>query len=312
MKFINKKHHFWLKTFLETLENKNRSKHTILNYKNDIIHFILWIEMFTLKTVNKIPSEFVSNYLLEISTGQRNQEKKFFLRILEFLKMRRQNELEVKVLGASSRKRALSAIKMFFDISKELHGSKFKNISPIKTQLHNIRVKEIDVDHTKLLTYESFLGLIERSKNIKELFTINLLFYAGPRLSELTNLKISNFDRQKQTILFLRKGGKVHELKIKNAEHVFELLERYLYVYAISRDSWLYPSSEKIGGPISTRAMSAYISRILMRSGLNELSPHSFRKGCATWLYKETKDLLLVRNYLNHSDAKVTQTYIEI
>ena len=44
----------------------------------------------------------------------------------------------------------------------------------------------------------------------------------------------------------------------------------------------------------------------------DELTPHSFRKACATNLYEQTKDLLFVRDYLNHSDAKVTQTYIEV
>ena len=65
--------------------------------------------------------------------------------------------------------------------------------------------------------------------------------------------------------------------------------------------------------PISTRGMYGRISRILKRAGINSkgLGPHSFRKACATNLYIQTKDILLVRNYLNHKDAKVTQTYIE-
>ena len=51
---------------------------------------------------------------------------------------------------------------------------------------------------------------------------------------------------------------------------------------------------------------------ILTKSGLpSELTPHSFRRACATNLYIETKDLLFVRDYLNHHDAKVTQTYID-
>ena len=51
---------------------------------------------------------------------------------------------------------------------------------------------------------------------------------------------------------------------------------------------------------------------ILKKSGLpSSLTPHSFRRACATNLYIETRDLLLVRDYLNHHDAKVTQTYID-
>ena len=46
--------------------------------------------------------------------------------------------------------------------------------------------------------------------------------------------------------------------------------------------------------------------KILKDSGCNgSLGPHSFRKACATNLYLRHKDLLLVRDYLNHKDAKV-------
>ena len=54
------------------------------------------------------------------------------------------------------------------------------------------------------------------------------------------------------------------------------------------------------------------VLKILEKSNLpKELTPHSFRRACATNLYLETRDLLLVRDYLNHHDAKVTQTYID-
>ena len=44
---------------------------------------------------------------------------------------------------------------------------------------------------------------------------------------------------------------------------------------------------------------------------ISDITPHSFRKACATELYMKSKDLLYVRDYLNHKDAKVTQTYID-
>ena len=51
---------------------------------------------------------------------------------------------------------------------------------------------------------------------------------------------------------------------------------------------------------------------ILKKCGLpSNLTPHSFRRACATNLYLKTRDLLLVRDYLNHHDAKVTQSYID-
>ena len=63
---------------------------------------------------------------------------------------------------------------------------------------------------------------------------------------------------------------------------------------------------------VSEKTMYNRITNILKKCHLPEdLTPHSFRRACATNLYIETKDLLFVRDYLNHHDAKVTQTYID-
>lgn len=41
-----------------------------------------------------------------------------------------------------------------------------------------------------------------------------------------------------------------------------------------------------------------------------ELSPHSLRVGAATKLYRETNDIVLVTNFMNHDDPKTTMGYI--
>ena len=66
------------------------------------------------------------------------------------------------------------------------------------------------------------------------------------------------------------------------------------------------------GNKVSTKTMYNLIIRLLVQAGCRDgLTPHSFRKACATNLYIKHQDLLLVRDYLNHSDAKITQTYID-
>ena len=68
----------------------------------------------------------------------------------------------------------------------------------------------------------------------------------------------------------------------------------------------------KEGRPYSLKTFYNQIMKIIERAEVTPgISPHSFRKACATNLYIKTLDLLYVRDYLNHSDAKVTQTYID-
>ena len=70
--------------------------------------------------------------------------------------------------------------------------------------------------------------------------------------------------------------------------------------------------SGKKSAKYDIKSIYNWILRICLKSNVDsEITPHSFRKACATYLYFQTKDLLYVRDYLNHNDAKVTQTYID-
>jgi len=144
----------------------------------------------------------------------------------------------------------------------------------------------------------------------KEKLLVNILYWGGLRLSEVTHLKISDFNPDNHTITFTRKGGYVHTLKIQQAEYIFDLLDQHLKFRPHAGD---YVFSNHLERPYTPRAMYDLILKIFQKSGVYRpgLAPHSFRKACATNLYHQSKDLLQVRDYLNHTDAKVTQTYIE-
>ena len=84
--------------------------------------------------------------------------------------------------------------------------------------------------------------------------------------------------------------------------------------YYLNQNNFIsdYLFQNKTGNPYSLKTFYNQIMKIILRSGVSEgISPHSFRKACATNMYIRTKDLLYVRDYLNHADAKVTQSYID-
>ncbi|MGZ3809200.1 MAG: tyrosine-type recombinase/integrase, partial [Bacteriovorax sp.] len=126
---------------------------------------------------------------------------------------------------------------------------------------------------------------------------------------ELCFLKISNFDHKAKILTFTRKGGSVHTLVIQKEDLIFKNLDFYLNQQGMKSD-FLFQNKE--GKPYSIKTFYNQIMKIISRADVSEgITPHSFRKACATNLYIRTKDLLYVRDYLNHSDAKVTQTYID-
>lgn len=334
---MKKQHEKWLQAFLENCRQTNKSEHTLINYRADILKYIHWYEQRFNNQLNKATATTIGEYKQFLSEGTWKKElatslekpkkrpsiKKglgkighFFSHIFRPKNKRPRKEkkvdLEQEPLSVSSRRRHLSSIKNFYEYLKQSHEdvNKMFRTNPVKSKLHAIKLKEEDVLSTKLLTKDHWKKILECTYRPQERLIIHLLYFGGLRLAELTELKVSNFNTQERTLTFRRKGGYIHQLAIRNSRKIFKILDDHLATRKVMSD---FLFARKNSRPITSRTMYNYILDIFKRAGVGQigLGPHSFRKACATNLYKETKDLLFVRDYLNHSDAKVTQTYIE-
>lgn len=319
---------FFLQKFIDHLRVKNKSKKTLISYYHDLYYFLFWYENHFGKRLEKIDKRKISDYLAHLSDSKVNSQANktaknkniwnSFINVF-FRHNRPQKPIDdIKNLSASSRKRKLSSLSHFFNflIADETLGKKFQ-LNPVNKILHSIQLKDVDIAHTKRLSESDFKLLLEKNWKIREQLIINLLFYGGLRLAELTMLKSDDLDRETKVINLKRKGGLQHKLKIQEFSKIEFLWDKYLFSLNLKceKSNFLF-SSEKLNfeKPITERAMAFIIMRCLKKAGLEykHLTPHSFRKGCASQMYHRTKDLLLVRDYLNHQDAKVTQTYIEL
>ncbi|MBL6991241.1 MAG: tyrosine-type recombinase/integrase [Bacteriovoracaceae bacterium] len=324
-------HLTWTQEYLQNCRQMNKSTLTIKNYRADLFKFINWFELTHNATIDKANGNTVTEYKSFLTTGgtvfKKNGTlkiclfflKKNFLKIWGFLLKKPlnfdQNPRPVmlqKPLSVSSRRRHLSSVKNYFEYLKQVNEDKsglfLKN--PVKTKLHAIKLKDIDVQSTRLLTADDWSKISESVYRLRLKLIVNLLYWGGLRISELANLKTSNFDELNQTITFARKGGYIHVLKVQKARKIFTLFKAFI---ATKNNSDVYLFAYKENKPPSDRALYNIIMKILTRANCSKgLSPHSFRKACATNLYRKTKDLLLVRDYLNHHDAKITQSYIDI
>lgn len=322
---ITRPHLELMDAYLDNLSRMNKSDHTIRNYRADLVKFFTWVEHVENTQLNKVNGEMISRYKEFLNNGGpvykeilRHPQVAFLLwfKIL-FSKARFKSRTEKSLLlfqapmSVASRRRHLSSLKNFFQYLKEINedsSAKFSK-NPVKSKIHAISLKDVDVIPTKMVSRDEFKLIDEKTWRTKERLMLYLLYYGGLRLSELCYLKISNFDRHARVITFARKGGSIHTLVIQKEELVFKNLEFYLSQHEFLSD---YLFQNKDGKPYSLKTFYNQIMKIIERAGVSEgISPHSFRKACATNLYIKTKDLLYVRDYLNHSDAKVTQTYID-
>ncbi len=318
--------HLLMDEYLQNLERLNKSDHTIKNYRADLQKFLVWLHSNQDLKLEKVNGETIGLYKEFLNNGGNVYKRAwvnftgyiaFWLKkILQKTLVKTAPEKELLYyqmpMSVSSRRRHLSSLKNFFEYLKESHedsSDKFLK-NPVKSKIHAITLKDIDVTPTAMLARADFKIIEEKTFRTNERLMLYLLYYGGLRLSELCFLKISNFDFQSRTITFNRKGGSVHTLAVQKEEIIFKNLKFYLEQNKFYSD-FLFQNKE--GRPYSLKAVYNKIMKIIERADLLEtdITPHSFRKACATELYMKSKDLLYVRDYLNHKDAKVTQTYID-
>jgi integrase/recombinase XerC len=323
---LNREDIYYIEIYLQNISRLNKSVHTIRNYRADIEKFCKWL--YTTKHIGlkKVNGETISEYKEFLMKGGDIYQELFRSKSqIEFIlwfslivsqtifKKRHQKRLIFKQapMSVSSRRRHLSSLKNFFEYLKETHEdyskTKFQK-NPVKSKIHSITLKDVDVVSTKMITPAEFEKIYHLCFRTKDRLMLDLLYHGGLRLSELCHLKKIDFDPENHSISFIRKGGSRHNLYIKNAQLIFSNFQ-FLISHEEIPSQYVFHNNK--GEAYSIKSTYNQIMKILKKGNIRkEITPHSFRKACATNLYRESLDLLYVRDYLNHSDAKVTQTYI--
>lgn len=304
----------WLNSYILNCTLLNKSARTIQNYRADLKAFIEWYESKYGGDLSKVRALAIEEYQNFLTYGgQISERKSWARRFLDFFNKKRSiNPGKLRApLSVNSRRRHLSSIKNFFDYLKQTHEEKGKifKLNPVKPKVHAVLVKDVDIAHTQYLKPTEWEQIYEKTWRTKERLILYLLYHGGLRLHEVCLLRKEYFNRKSGTVTFPRKGGKIHTLKLKNADAIFDQVE-YWFSNNSQVSNFLFEGSKN--SPLSVRAMSSLIRKMIERAGVRRsITPHSFRKACATNLYLTSKDLLYVRDYLGHSDASVTQTYID-
>ena len=149
--------------------------------------------------------------------------------------------------------------------------------------------------------------------NVTESAIIELLYAAGLRVSELTNLQINNLNLKAKYVRCLGKGSKERIVPIGNK--AIKALEKYL----IHRQK-LLDKNKKISKYVFLNDNLRKITRqdvytLVRKTGeklQKNISPHTLRHSFATHLLEHGADLRVVQELLGHADVSTTQLYTHI
>jgi len=150
----------------------------------------------------------------------------------------------------------------------------------------------------------------ERNKAI-----IEMLYGCGLRVSELTNLKISNLHFDTDFIKVTGKGNKERLIPLGGLAR--KQLQMYLQHVRVHQK--ILKGNEDIvflnnrGGKLSRVMVFYIVKRLCEAAGITKtISPHTFRHSFATHLIEGGADLRVVQDLLGHESITTTEIYTHL
>ncbi len=263
---------------------KKYSKHTVINYKDDVKEYLEFLDSEHL-TYQSIKYEDIRFYLMFLKDNKNNTN--------------------------SSIDRKLSALRGLYKyLANEgvVSSNPFSLVSGPKKEKKLPRFFEYNELEELLNTPDLRKPLGQRDRLILE-----MLYATGVRVSELVNIKVSDINRSMKNILILGKGNK--ERLVEYGDYCEEALDLYLKdgYYRLNIHSSPYLFLNNNGDQLTDRGVRYILSNLIEKTSINKkISPHMIRHSFATHLLNNGCSLLSVQKLLGHDSIKSTQVYTHV
>jgi integrase/recombinase XerD len=217
-------------------------------------------------------------------------------------------------LGARSQARLLSALKTFYryllledvvekDPTELLEGPRMRRKIP------------------DVLAYEeiqSMLGAIDLSTphGLRNRAMLETLYACGLRVSELTDLRLSNLYLDIGFVKVVGKGDKerivpIGEDAIKHIHFYLEGVRRHLTKIRKEHENIVFLNRR--GGKLTRVMVFMIVKETALLAGIDKnVSPHTFRHSFATHLIEGGADLKAVQDMLGHESIITTEIYTHL
>ncbi|ABG04393.1 phage integrase [Rubrobacter xylanophilus DSM 9941] len=170
-----------------------------------------------------------------------------------------------------------------------------------------------------ILTEEELSRMLSaaRADNPRDHALLAVMAGCGLREAEVVGLRVGDFREHGDAVL-LRvrgKGDKVRNVPV--SPELWRLVQRYVLSSGRSLSSQtdarkpLFPSRVGKDRPLTTRSIQNIVKKYVRAAGINKpISPHSIRHTVGTNMAMNQAPLLVIQQFLGHSDPKTTMRYI--
>ncbi len=172
-------------------------------------------------------------------------------------------------------------------------------------------------DTLSILEINNLIDAIDLSKTegMRNKAMLEVLYGCGLRVSELTELKISNLHLDIDFIKITGKGNK--ERLVPIGSEAIKFLEIYLKENRVhikikpGKEDFVFLN--KRGNPLSRVMVFIIIKGLAEKIGLKKsISPHTFRHSFATHLIEGGADLRAIQEMLGHESITTTEIYTHL
>jgi len=220
---------------------------------------------------------------------------------------------QTKLIKPSSQSRLISSLKNFFDY---LIIEKIIFINPINSiQYPKIATKIPETLSTQEI--DKLIDYLKKSKknSLRNCTILEVLYSCGLRVSELTNLNISDIFFDDFLIKILGKGRKERFVPmskiVKNMIKDYLNSERFNTITKKGFEDILFLNNR---GEKLTRVMIYTILNIAKKgTGIKKkVSPHILRHSFATHLIENGADISSIQHMLGHTNVSTTERYLYV
>lgn len=187
-----------------------------------------------------------------------------------------------------------------------------------KNPFDGIRTPKIDKKLPEILTEKEmgeFLDNIPSDGflNIRNKALFELLYATGLRVSEISNIKVSDIDKRERLIRVLGKGKKERIVPFnKKSLDLINVYQEEIFKKFGNKTEYIFLNYK--GAKISERSIERILAKLFLEvtgSG-KKVFPHLFRHSFASHLLQRGANLRVIQELLGHSNLVTTEKYTSL
>lgn len=269
-----------IQEYLDYIEfEKNYSKLTIASYKRDLLEFKDFLEK---EKYVVIDVKVIRSFMLYLSNDNSNR----------------------------SIARKVSSLKSYY---KFLRKNKITDDNPFES----LERQHIKKRLPEILSFDEIVELLNLKIsssdeiNARNTLIVRVLFASGVRVSELTNIKISDIDFFLKYIRIHGKGNKDRLVFIddETVDCIYDYIDNYRVLFENhSNNSYLL--TNRYGNKMTDRSVQIILKEMGKKmKNPKDIYPHMLRHSFASFLLEDGADLRSIQELLGHKSLQATQVY---